>query len=501
METYLLYKDTTADGKISYPFTKDMIKDLNLDIIFWTMAKKDEFILEKVRKIMLIPLLTVEDIIYRQEIISDMYRCEGLLTQLYAIADAQQKALRTYRNEMNNTKRSSKKTSEMLSTYNYLKQGQEALISIRRLLNEKQDSLKAEGLHSLIKRLQAMNMEAIYEKLKELENLVSGCETGYTLTFGGGLKLERAVLNYCRPEDEDNKQGGLESLYMKFIKKNMLSISNDMDLKQDITVLNEAAMQYVMQIFKPYLEKMMNFFKHFSEEIAFYMGVVNFMNRMKEMNNTLNMPTPQPPGVKDTEFAILYELSMAIYVQHEPVGNTLSMKNNRMSIITGANQGGKSTFLRSYGIAQVLMQCGMPVPAYRFAAPIYTQIFTHFTRSEDEQLNDGRLSEELKRMSGMVDVTKRGSLFLLNESFASTTEKEGSKIAEGLLRAFYEKDITTMMVTHLFQLAKKLYDEQPEGCHFLVAERMEDGRRTYKMLAGEPGYTSFGTDLFKILEE
>ena len=172
-----------------------------------------------------------------------------------------------------------------------------------------------------------------------------------------------------------------------------------------------------------------------------------------------------------------------------------------MTLITGANQGGKSTFLRSYGIAQVLMQCGMPVPASKFLAPVYPQIFTHFTRSEDEQLSNGRLSEELQRMSNMVDKAAPNSLFLLNESFASTTEKEGSKIAEGILNAFYEKDITTMMVTHLYQLAKKKYDEAKEGSHFLVAERTENGTRTFKMLPGEPTYTSFGTDLFKVLEE
>ena len=103
-------------------------------------------------------------------------------------------------------------------------------------------------------------------------------------------------------------------------------------------------------------------------------------------------------------------------------------------------------------------------------------------------------------MSNMIDKAVPDSLFLLNESFASTTEKEGSKIAEGILRAFYEKKITTMMVTHLYQLAKKLYDEQPAGSHFLVAERTANGTRTFKMLPGEPTYTSFGTDLFRVLE-
>lgn len=187
---------------------------------------------------------------------------------------------------------------------------------------------------------------------------------------------------------------------------------------------------------------------------------------------------------------------MAIYLQACPVGNTVRWENNSLTIITGANQGGKSTFLRSYGIAQVLMQCGMPVPAQKFSAPVYRQLFTHFTRSEDEQLSSGRLRKELQRMSQMIKAAVPDSLFLLNESFASTTEKEGSQIAEGILRAFYENGITTYMVTHLVYLAQKLYREDWERSCFLTAERKEDGERTFRMVPGEPGHTSFGTDLF-----
>ena len=157
----------------------------------------------------------------------------------------------------------------------------------------------------------------------------------------------------------------------------------------------------------------MRFFEHYCEEIAFYMGVVQFMKRMEPLYITLMMPTPKLQGTKDTSFVNLYELSMAVYSQRKPVGNSVTLQNNRMTLITGANQGGKSTFLRSYGIAQVLMQCGMPVPASNFTAPIYAQIFTHFTRSEDEQLSNGRLSEELQRMSNMVNKTVPNSLFLL----------------------------------------------------------------------------------------
>lgn len=503
MDSFLLYRDSSTEGKKSYYSQRDMIKDLNLDILFRTMAREDTLIAEKARKMIMLPLTTPEEILYRQDILTDLYTHSDVLDALYECAGRQQKALRIYKEETEkNRTRTIRKTSEILETLKYLNQGQEDLIFIRDLLKENEERLHAEGLQGLLLRLQEEPLDEIREKLQEMDFFVSGGEIGYTFQFGGGMKIDSAVINYCvnKQRPKKKRQGGLQKLYFKYVKKDTIPINNNETLQHDVDHLKEFTVQHLLKMFRPYLYQMKMFFDHFTEEIAFYMGIVNFMKRMNELSIPLVMPEPKPIGTKDTSFNNLYELSMAIYMQKEPVGNHLKLENNILTLITGANQGGKSTFLRSYGIAQVLMQCGMPVPAYSFSAPVYRQIFTHFTRREDEQLNSGRLREELQRMNGMIEAAEPNCLFLLNESFASTTEKEGSRIAEEILHAFYEKEITTIMVTHLFQLARTLYAKQLDGTAFLVAERREGGERTYRMLPGEPSYTSYGTDLFQILE-
>jgi len=500
MEPYLLYRDSSMDGKKNYAFTRDVVKDLNLDIIFKTMAKSDELIYEKVRRVMLVPLTTPEEILYRQEVLKDLRRQNGILEDLYACAVRQNKSLKDFKAAMkSNRAKSVRKTSALFESLNYLMQGQDDLLKIRDLLLQKKDNWQSEGIQNLLLQLKEQPLESIKERLREANSLITGCEAGYTFQFGGGMKIEKAELNFLRPIG-DVKKNGLENFYLTLFKRNAILFGMDVTLQEDASHLAEETLGQIITIFQPYMQGMMQFFEHYCEEIAFYMGAVQFLKRMEELYITMMMPTPKPQGTTDTSFEQLYELSMAVYSQRKPVGNSVILSNNRMTLITGANQGGKSTFLRSYGIAQVLMQCGMPVPASKFSAPVYAQIFTHFTRSEDEQLSNGRLSEELQRMSNMINKTVPNSLFLLNESFASTTEKEGAKIAEGIIDAFYEKHITTMMVTHLYLLAKKKYDEAKEGTHFLVAERTENGTRTFKMLPGEPTYTSFGTDLFKVLE-
>ena len=497
MNSYLLYRDSTIEGKHGYYSKRDMIKDLNLEILFRTMAGEDVFVAENVRQVMMIPLQTPDEIRYRQDILQDLCNDMDFMDTLYEFAERQHKAVRLYRDEIEkNRTRSTGRTGETIGRINFLRKALADLIQLRDLLTEKQKNYHSEGLQSLCQRLCRQPLEQYREKADDLDFFVMGGKTSYLFQFGGGMKLDSAIVTARASTRHDPvKPNGLQKLHDKWIKKNMVPINTE-PLRKDTEHLKEVTVQYLLNLFTPVFQQLLSFYTAFAGEIAFYKGAVRFINRMKELMIPLSFPEAKPMGTKDTSFTYLYELSMAVYLQSCPVGNNAEWKNNRLTLITGANQGGKSTFLRSYGIAQVLMQSGMPVPAQKFSAPVYRQIFTHFTRSEDEQLSSGRLREELQRMSNMVGAAVPDSLFLLNESFASTTEKEGSRIAEGILRAFYENQITTFMVTHLFYLARKLYQEQWEGSDFLVAEREEDGTRTYRIIPGEPSHTSYGTDLF-----
>jgi DNA mismatch repair ATPase MutS len=97
-------------------------------------------------------------------------------------------------------------------------------------------------------------------------------------------------------------------------------------------------------------------------------------------------------------------------------------------VITGANRGGKSTFLRSVGLVHIMMQCGMFVPAQTFRSGVCSGIFTHFRREEDATMQSGKLEVELNRMRTIVEAIMPGGVILLNEFFASTNEREGSEI-------------------------------------------------------------------------
>lgn len=165
-------------------------------------------------------------------------------------------------------------------------------------------------------------------------------------------------------------------------------------------------------------------------------------------------------------------------------------------IITGANSGGKSTFLRSVGVAQLMMQSGLFVTAGSYRANVARGIFTHFIREEDADMTSGRLDDELRRMSAIADRIAPGCLMLFNESFAGTNEREGSEIGRQVVSALLDAGITVFFVTHRFGFAQHFHRQQAGTTLFLRAKRQPDGRRNYKLAVKDLLPTSFGEDRY-----
>lgn len=136
----------------------------------------------------------------------------------------------------------------------------------------------------------------------------------------------------------------------------------------------------------------------------------------------------------------------------------------------------------------------------------------------------GKFEEELQRMSQMLEVIEPHSFVLMNESFSATNEREGSEVAHQVVTALIESQVKVAYVTHFYEFARRVMEEgknlsqdQPHSGHpylpsfegtrlptpqkpfhplFLVAERLPDGRRTYRIREGIPQKRSYGEDLY-----
>lgn len=243
-------------------------------------------------------------------------------------------------------------------------------------------------------------------------------------------------------------------------------------------------------------DHILGFFEKLRFELSFYIGCLNLYEQLNQMGQPVSFPLPSAMGDRKHTFTGLYDISLALTARRKISGNDVDAVDKELFIITGANQGGKSTFLRSIGLAQLMMQCGMFVPAVYLSANICAGIFTHYKREEDKSMKSGKFDEELSRMSDIVDHITPDSIMLFNESFAATNEIEGSEIAGQIVRALLESRVKIFFVTHQYELARRFFDKNMGNALFLRAERLADGKRTYQLVEGEPLQTGYGEDLY-----
>src|SRR6185437_7115822 len=229
---------------------------------------------------------------------------------------------------------------------------------------------------------------------------------------------------------------------------------DDLSGAQALNKLSGYAVSDVANTLTQTAERLQYFFGRLRSELGFYLGCVNLHDELTKRRIPTCFPVPLPMMPPRFDCRDLRDVGLCLTTGKKVNGNDVDANGKTLIVITGANEGGKSTFLRSVGAAQVMMQAGMFVTAKAFSANVRAGVFTHFKREEDALLLHGKLEEELARMSALVEHIGPTSLLLCNESFASTNELEGSQIARDVVSAMVESGVRVFVVTHLYDLAR-----------------------------------------------
>ncbi|GAB1715182.1 MAG: DNA mismatch repair protein MutS [Nitrobacter sp.] len=241
-------------------------------------------------------------------------------------------------------------------------------------------------------------------------------------------------------------------------------------------------------------EHVLDFIKALRAELAFYLGCLNLGERFEQIGEAVAFPEPRE-SQGHFRCKNLRDACLALTMGRPVVGNDVDAEGKQLIIITGANRGGKSTFLRSVGLAQLMMQCGSFVTADALAISLHSGLFTHYKREEDRDMRSGKFDEELVRTNAIADDIHRSAMVLFNESFAATHEREGSEIARQIVTALLENNVTIFFVSHMYEFARSFLDD--ERALFLRADRGEDGVRTFRLITAKPLPQSFGADLYE----
>jgi hypothetical protein len=491
MKAFLMYRDRDFDPEGGrQPAASDLAQDLGLHILFTAMAADDRFLYDVAGNALLSSLDDPDEIRYRQQILADCLEQPALVREIYAIAvDAIMGEKRVWGSLLSRLPE-----SLLHRSVDVLQMFAGHLRRLRGIADEHSTDFRSEGFRRFFEMISSelddaylASVDDHLERLRFRAGVVMSGELG-TANRGANYVLRRRT----RPPSWRDWLPMLDrSGYVYEIP------GQDEAGVQALGALKGRGISLAAIALAQSTDHILSFFSLLRTELAFYVGCMNLHARLAAKGDPICFPAPTPAGHSSLSCRGLYDVCLSLSMADRVVGNDLSADLKALVVVTGANRGGKSTFLRSVGLAQLMMQCGMFVPAESFTADVRDGIFSHFKREEDPGLRSGKLDEELKRMSSIVDRLSPNSLVLLNESFASTNEREGSQIAREIIRAMLEAGVKVVYVSHMFDLARGFYRQGMAAGLFLRAERIPDGTRTFRVIEGEPLPTSFGEDVYR----
>jgi len=499
MKALLMYQDRDLDLSASSPPNETaLIQDLELDALFGAMADGDEFLLDVARKVVLTSLDQPAEILYRQHVLADCLERPAVFRELYATAV---EAIESEKKVWGGVFYERYPEALLSHSVQVLHSFVGLLRKLRRIADVHRATCRSEGVRTLFgmiaTELGDEYLGSVEEHLSRLafrDGVLVSARLGkgntgadYVLRKASGAKP--GWLQWLSSRVEERLPGERSGYVYQIPDRDEGGFRALSELRgRGISGVTSAAAQSA--------DHVLSFFSMLRLELAFYVGCLNLRDRLARKGEPICFPEPSSAGEASLSCRGLYDIALSLSVKDRVVGNDVSADGKRLVMVTGANQGGKSTFLRSAGQAQLLMQCGMFVPAESYRANVCRGIFTHYKREEDKTMKSGKLDEELARISWIVDRLTPNSLLLLNESFGSTNEREGSEIARQIVRALLEAGVKVLYVTHLFDLAQGFRLAKMDAALFLRAERLADGRRTFRLVEGGPLPTSFGEDLY-----
>jgi DNA mismatch repair ATPase MutS len=494
MKVYLLYQDRDFDFAAGLPpGHQELIQDLELTTLLQAMAAGDKFLNGAAAKVLLASLHDPGAIRYRQQVLADCLAQPGVIREMYAVAvgalqDKRHRWLGGYGGTYQNP------SSNLSGAVSHLEAYVARLRQLRKIADDHAGNFRSDGLRALFatlhRELDDEYFEEISDHLKQLRFRVGVLISAELNRDNSGIGFVLRAPGEARRRWTERLGIGPRTTY------SFTLAPRDEAGAQILEDLTSRGINLVADAAAQSADHIGSYFTMLRAELAFYVGCLNLADQLAAKEVPVTVPDPAQPSTLAFSCTDLRDACLELQSPGPVVGNDVQADGKSLVIITGANSGGKSTFLRSVGVAQLMMQCGLFVTARSYRADAARGIFTHFIREEDPGMTSGRLDDELRRMSAIADQIGPHWLVLFNESFAGTNEREGSEIGYQVVRALLEAQIKVFFVTHRFEFADRYHRQHARSALFLRAERRPDGRRNYKLAVKEPLPTSFGEDLY-----
>jgi len=453
----ILFQGPDDSTKTVSSETPGFLTDLNLDRIIDAITTdwKDY----DLKPFFYRPLNDLDAIMYRQEVVRDLED-----TDLMRSVKSFSEQMRAMRSRLRHSDEASKLTYRRSMERLFLAAVQvycEAIEGLSRDLGAL--GLRARGLRAL---------------RAYLGNYVASAAFQGLATEARNLELELSSIEYClllkdgsvtvrRYNDEYDYSATVEESFEKFRCDSANRYRVDVRIGEAMNHIEAQIQDGVAHLFPVTFHSLEVFYvthaeyldetiARFDREIQFYIAYLGYVSGLR--NAGLSFCQPQISQTsKEIKGRNCFDLALAYKLVSEKaavIPNDFFLAGQeRVFVVSGPNQGGKTTFARMIGQLHYLASLGCPVPGSEARLFLFDGLFTHFERQEDITSLRGKLQDDLVRIHQVLSEATPNSLIIMNEMFSSTSLKDAVYLSKKVMAKISALDLICVWVTFLDELA------------------------------------------------